>query len=359
MIPFVFPWRTLRRPMLLTAAVLAATLGIAAVAQTTPPGRAPATHPAPTAADKAAAQEQFKKARELFADKKYKESNDANNEALRRDPTLNDAQLLRTVLQDKLGDAAGPAVTPVAGGTAPGKSGLLSPEQVSLVRLLEMKDDDRTVRGKISPADRKDFWDNVYVKEPNVDTSPEARASFLNPNNFVEVAKRIRQSGNMSYIQKISVINDPEPLVQFRGTVHTAVLQNCATAACHAGPNAGDFHIVNNPTSDPVQSLYTNFYVMSMYNARSGGKVIDRDNPEKSLIIQYALPRTQATYPHPNGLELRNKLSGPNDPRYQQITNWIGGLVLPRPNYGITFPVGGAPATPEKPPATAPGARGR
>jgi len=357
--PVAHPWRSRRRLVLLASAILAASVGLAAVAQTTPPGRAPATRPAPTAADKAAAIEHFQKARSLFAEKKYAEANAQNNEALKRDPTLNDAQLLRTVLQDKIGDAGGPAGPAVAGGTntGGGKTGLLTPQQISVIRLLEMKDDDRTVRGEIPRQVRQDFWDNIYVKLPDVDTSPEAHNSFLNPNNFFEIAKQIRQSLNMNYIQSVTVRNDPESLAQFRSAVQTYVLQNCATAACHGGNNAGDFHILNPAPND--QALYTNFYVMSMYNAKTGGKVIDRDNPDKSLIIQFALPRQQAAFPHPNNIEIRNKVTGPSDTRVQQMTAWISGLTLPRPNYGINYPVGGAPPAPEKSPATAPAGRGR
>jgi hypothetical protein len=102
---------------------------------------------------------------------------------------------------------------------------------------------------------------------------------------------------------------------------------------------------------------------MSMYNAKSGGKVIDRDNPERSLFLQYALPRQQATFQHPGDVDLR-KLANSQDPRFLSFVAWVRNLALPRPNYGITFDVGGAVATPPGAPAPSPApatpaARGR
>jgi len=64
-------------------------------------------------------------------------------------------------------------------------------------------------------------------------------------------------------------------------------------------------------------------------------------------------------YVEMSGEPIRNKVTGPSDTRVQQMTAWISGLTLPRPNYGINYPVGGAPPAPEKSPATAPAGRGR
>src|SRR5207249_9648644 len=63
-----------------------------------------------------------------------------------------------------------------------------------------------------------------------------------------------------------------------------------------------------------------------------------------SLIVQFALPRDQAQYPHPEVQGWTNALRSKQDPRFGQFTNWIGrGLRAIEPKYGFEFPLPGTP----------------
>ena len=129
------------------------------------------------------------------------------------------------------------------------------------------------------------------------------------------------------------------------------MLQNCATAECHASTSkqAGNFRLVN-PASTPEQQ-YTNFYILAMYSNRDG-KMIDRDNPEKSLLLQYSLPYANAGTKHPK-IDVR-RISGVNDPRLRAMNDWIKALAFPKPSYGIAYEVAGAAPATTSAPATRP-----
>jgi hypothetical protein len=140
---------------------------------------------------------------------------------------------------------------------------------------------------------------------------------------------------------------------------------------------------------EPAESdaaTYTNFYILQKYTktfqstdsavfGRGDLRVIDRQHPEQSLLLQYGLPGSQAEYPHPDVPGYKPVFHGKADPRFQLIQNWIGKALQPvEPDYGIDFPVPGsgsgaattqaatskpasAPATSPRPPATRPAPR--
>jgi hypothetical protein len=362
-------WSRLTVPAALGLSAIAAAVafgaaparGTARGTATAPAARGAATRPVVTAANRQAANTQFQKALQLYNDGKHADAKTENDKALLLDPTHEDALRLRIVIADRLA-AAGAAGGTAAGGTvasgaAAGKPKVLTNQQISTIRLMEMRSEDRNINGSIPRQVREDFWNTVIVKDSNADLSQAAHNNFLRPDNFLDPALRIRESGNPKFIEGVVVNTDPAALAEFKTNINTYVLQNCATAACHGSEKGGDFRIL---TARDNPSVYTNFYVMTSYNARTGGRVIDRDNPERSLFIQYSIPRQQAAFTHPGEGVAHNKLSGTQDARYQTFVNWVRTLTLPKPNYNISLEVGGAPATPPPatPPATPP-ARGR
>ena len=137
-------------------------------------------------------------------------------------------------------------------------------------------------------------------------------------------------------------------MVPFKNVVHPFVLKNCATSACHGGDKGGDFRLLvpTGGASDPL--IYTNFYIMSMYKGKDGGKMINRDDPDMSLYLQYALPKEVAKFSHPGSITVR-RFGSPTDKQFQQMSDWVRSLTLPRPNYGIVYNGVGATTTPATP----------
>ncbi len=299
-----------------------------------------------SAANRAAAAAELQKAKDLYSQQKYLDAYAETDKALLLDPSLVEAQSLRRVLQAKLeegGDFSAAASANTGGGE---KARVLNAQQISVIRLLETGANDNLIRGSVPRKVLEDFWENEIKKQSNaneVDLTQATHDRFISPNNFEGQARVIRDSGNLKYINQVTVTSDPAALVAFRNLVHPYVLQNCATADCHGGEKAGNFRIVVGGNNPPT--VYTNFYIMSIYVAKNGGgKMIDRDHPEKSLFLQYSLPQAAAGYPHPGTVEVR-KLGSVTDRRFQSMSAWVDSLGLIRPDYGIKFEVPKGTAT--------------
>jgi tetratricopeptide (TPR) repeat protein len=336
----------LRRGAALVCCALAALcVGIAFVAS---PAPTRAAVPAVSDADKKAANAHFDKAKAFYDQKKYAEAQAENDQALKLDPVNVNAVLLQGLLKNALSGAATAATDSGTGG-GPVKIPLLTPAQINVIKVLELGPADTRVVGRIDPKVLEDFWQNIIVKDVTAVSTKAVHDAFVNSANFVGQVRRIRESRDPKYIEQISLTTDPATFVAYRANVQTFVLQNCATAECHSERGQGGNFRLFNPASSSEQQ-YTNFYILLQY-ANADGQMIDRANPDKSLIFQYALPWANASAKHPK-VDVR-KLSGPNDARIRALAVWMNALAFPKPNYLINYAVPGAPP-PASHPTTAP-----
>jgi tetratricopeptide (TPR) repeat protein len=332
-----------RRFAVLLAAYLAAALGVGLSLDM----RAGAQGTQPAGANQAAADAQFQKAKALYDSGRFAEAQVENEKALALDPTHNNALLLRRVLAGKVGSAPIVVSTQSGGGgtVVAARTNVLNAQQISMIRLAEWSANDRNLRGKIDRKVLEEFWQEVVLKDPTANQSPQAHEAFLNPTNFAMQAGIIRQSGDTRFISQIQVSSDPASMLVFKTTVQRYVLDTCATADCHSEKGmAGNFQLIAAPITGPggitpEQQQYTNFYILATYVSKDGGRMIDRENPDHSLFIQYGLPKNVAGAPHPK-VDVPRKL-GPTDPRYRTMIDWVRTLTFPRPNYGIAFELPG------------------
>lgn len=292
-------------------------------------------------ANAAAADAAFGRAKALYDQGKYPEAQAENDKAYQLDPTNGNVLLLKRIIAEKL--AAGPTNGGGNGAAAaPGKMNVLNPQQIDLVKMWELSPDDKALRGTVDRKSLEDFWQNVVAKDPTADTSTQAHDRFMNPSSFPDQVKRIKDSGDSKYMQQVHMTSDPAVMISgatsFK-TVQSYMLQNCATSECHGGDKAGNFRLVmagggaGAPTAE--QQLYTNFYIMAMYS-NADGKMMNRDNPDSSLFLQYSLPKQNAGTPHPK-VDIPRKLGGTTDPRFISMSKWVKTLAFPQPNYGIAY----------------------
>jgi hypothetical protein len=68
--------------------------------------------------------------------------------------------------------------------------------------------------------------------------------------------------------------------------------------------------------------------------------MIDRQSPDQSLFLQYALGK-DATYLHPkkDKYPVKVKISGTDDQRFKDLTAAVSLLKLPAPDYGFKWSV--------------------
>jgi len=149
---------------------------------------------------------------------------------------------------------------------------------------------------------------------------------------------------------KIEVRRDPPALRAFRQIHRTYILAYCATSECHGGTEgAGDLGFWSGRGQNHDRTVYTNFMVLDSYENRDG-QMIDRVNPERSLLLQYGLPSAETSHAHPEVEGYRPRLLNERHPQYRAIHDWIGSLYRPRPEYnlqGWSLPAAGGQAPEE------------
>jgi hypothetical protein len=136
---------------------------------------------------------------------------------------------------------------------------------------------------------------------------------------------------------EIKVHSEPMALNAFRQRLHdTWLLHNCATSGCHGGPDAGALFLHRNSFRDE-RVRYTNFLILDRLVVDPQWPLINYDDPEMSLIIQYALPRHAARLPHPDVPGWKPVFARANERMKRDSIEWIRSMMQPRPEYPVDF----------------------
>jgi len=279
--------------------------------------------------------------------KQYDLATQAATDAQRLDPHNPDiAILLDTISSQQALDAKAVQSLPT---TAPSSAASSGSSQY-----LTIDDVDTIRRCELRPADnvRVQFFNNV--RRRFVATQGNAAAFYAEP--VAQQALDILQSGDPKLMKDVRIASDPTPLLEFRTQVQPRILAGCAAAGCHNSSGAGDFALFTDARE--VLPAYTNLYILEKTGRKveggdtfGGGAVfrpmIDRLRPESSLLLQFGLPRSVASTPHPEVSGYNPMFSGVSDPKYLMILQWITSLTPIAPDYGIKFqiPTGKAAAT--------------
>lgn len=230
---------------------------------------------------------------------------------------------------------------------------LLTEEQINRVRQAELQPADAAGR---SPRIR---FENRVVRR-FVDTQPGLDFRDFNRAGDVQKALYILDNtDDEAILNDVKIVTDPGSLLAFKQRVHQTVIETCATSQCHGGREpVGGFLLYPNGRDDAT--IYTNFVSLSlaeqMVDDPTGGafggdgevmrQMIDRQTPANSLLLQYMLPPTVATWAHPQVEGYEPRFQNPGDNLFQTIGNWIGGVLeRPRPDYDIDFTPPGQPPT--------------
>lgn len=212
----------------------------------------------------------------------------------------------------------------------------LNMEQISVIRLWELPVD-REAMAELSPR--------VRVADEVIEKFIE---QYRNRNDFPlgdESLNRLRSAQGYEQLQlmmdmrarefydDVVILDDPPPMREFRRTVHPAYLWNYFIPRFGLG-QLDDLRLIRRGRATSAENTYTNFLILHNY-ARNGSQMIDRSNPEDSLLLQWGLPRDEARQPAPDVPGWRPFFSGTDDPRFQQFVEWIRSL-YPDPKYGLT-----------------------
>ncbi len=314
------------------------------------------TRPVATTQQQTEAAEHYKKAYELYQHGNLWEAQKENNIALKLDPQFSEALILRDILDRQIPAQSGsagattrPTLPPVAA------SELLNEQQITRIRVYELakselQSNSAEIRGFIPRATLEQFWDRVVVKDPRQkEITREERDRFLRPDRFRSQLELIKEYKAAAFYDQVKMFSDPAALVEFRNKVQPYLLQNCATAKCHGNSDPAVNHGYRIYGANPRpndRETYTNFFILSTKKI-GNEQMLNRDDPEHSLLIQYGLPKKDSLAPHP-GAAIQARLKGQSDPLFIDIVAWTKTLAFPIGDYGITItkPVAAtAPAT--------------
>ena len=285
----------------------------------------------------------------------YDEAIAAAKDAQRLDPHDPDAAiLLDTVASEKALTAKQPAAAKSAAPVAatpttepspvnPGPATYLSDEDIQVIRQAELRSADDV---------RIQFFNDV--RKRFMATSGRLDPATYASESSTEQALDIFESGDASLVKDVKIESDPSVLLEYRERVQSRVLAGCAASGCHGG-GAGGFYLY--PDAEQVTAAYTNFYILRQTSRKMEGgdmfgsgpvtrSMIDRVHVASSLLLQFGLPRSVATIPHPAVAGFKPMFRDETDGSFVLISDWISSMKPMAPEYGIQFTIPmGKPAT--------------
>ena len=225
---------------------------------------------------------------------------------------------------------------------------ILSARDVNLIRVYEI-DFSRPPKLFVSPDSIRSiletYGDSNLIPADSVGRTKLFRADPL------DIVQLLFELKARDLYDQIEVQSEPHALNLFRQRVHDAwLIPNCATSRCHGGLQAGRFFLHRrNSRSERVR--YTNFLILDRWDLGTR-PLLDFDDPTNSLIVQYALPRNEARFPHPEVKGWRPVFTKSNQRLLKDTIGWLERMYQPRPRYPVSFepPVLDAPDEPVEEP---------
>ncbi len=265
-----------------------------------------------------------------------------------RVPALRNIIASRLKLQDTQAAKPEPSPTPTPSATEPtaaadpSLAGLpserISEPDINLIRVFEV---DMQSPNKPRITATRELRDRVLKDYADNDATPKGRtaqARFFSAQGHEVLSLLFKLRAREMY-GEVTVHDDPPALRTFKQNVHSRfVLNYCGTNECHGGKNAGALFLFRaQPASDAT--VYSNFYALHAYSNASG-VMIDRESPQSSLLLNYALPTNLSRVPHPSGAAVpgwKPLLRSLDDPNAQMLVRWVESLYRPEPNYGVQY----------------------
>jgi hypothetical protein len=211
------------------------------------------------------------------------------------------------------------------GHTATLEHRLLNADEINIIRQKEMLLGDPKVQIRFQNEVAKKFL-------ATGDRDAEAFRQ-LSP---VDQATEILDHGDPRLANDVRLLTDPTPLVDFKQKIYPIIASSCASTACHGGNKGGDFGLY---AGEGPAAIYTNFYILQTYTKTINGvqySMMDRNQPGRSLLLQFMLPSNVSDTPHPEVPNFRPRLHSRTDAPYKTIEDWLGKTLNPiAPNYGI------------------------
>jgi hypothetical protein len=259
---------------------------------------------------------------------------------LRIKPGHREAELLLELANEMLdgGDQSGGRAA------EPGRSGdgsrkklrILTDEEVQAIRRAEL-DLDRPERVTVK-FDRNLMRDFMTWARSEGGAGFDRKAFSRLP--IVTRTQVILGEASEQFGDRITIKTDPYRMRTFIREVWPIIGRGCATSGCHGDGAVGRLRL-HGGRSIKTNPVYTNFLILHEYEA-DGERLIDRNDPSRSLLLAYGLSPDAADEPpkHEHPAVIDPIFDSPEDRNYQGVLQWLNSLSIDRPDYGIDLDSG-------------------
>ncbi|MFW5840237.1 MAG: thrombospondin type 3 repeat-containing protein, partial [Planctomycetota bacterium] len=218
-------------------------------------------------------------------------------------------------------------------GTLRGSKDLISLDDIYRIRREELGSKDQNLAIELRNNLAKRYVDSMKGQDDFRNTDFQRKfLSWPSRRQAAYILKHTKPGNAMR--NDIIIRSDPAFMKEFTQTILPVVERNCAQSSCHGGLKApGGLKLFN---ANTTRARYTNFVILDGVRNDKGIPIINRSTPEKSLLVQYLMPRDSAEFPHPTKLP---SLFGRGDRKYREIISWINSLKrFPRrPDYNLEY----------------------
>jgi len=267
------------------------------------------------------------------------------DQALEKNPQFTRAILRRRQVVARLEQlSAGTAdkAPPAASATPANTSFLVSDRDIYWIRLKELKKNDRVrIQYEKNAQGESALRRYIDMMRGGRDYNWDRRGKeerFLKMSRLEQVAEMLDARPNDVELQKdILIETDPQFMLTFRRRVWPLIQNNCARPNCHGGavPRGGFKLFV---TGDEEKVAYTNFVILSGLQLPGNRRLIDRQDTENSLLLQFGLDKKVAKqsmrHPPVGKADIAPIFVSKRSSRYRTVYDWIDGLEGPvAPNY--------------------------
>jgi tetratricopeptide (TPR) repeat protein len=212
---------------------------------------------------------------------------------------------------------------------------LLSDEDINRIRLEELRKGEKVTVQFRNDADRK-FIDMMRGKGDFEDARFEKRFLGFAPWDKAHYMLKHLDRDNVAMKDEIRIKTNPQFMVEFNSRVWPKLRQTCASVQCHGGEKPeGTLRFFPLARNDKVD--YTNFVILVGYR-KDGRRLIDRNNPEESLFLNFGLPPDQARSGYVHQQKITPLFAKRTDDDYKRVLEWIDSLEgPPYPDYRLLW----------------------
>jgi len=209
----------------------------------------------------------------------------------------------------------------------------LTDEQINLIRLWELPADLSELKPRIIiPRETIETVLDEYADREAVPKGRREQNAFRTAPGWEQLPVLFSVRARELY-PTVRVIEDPPVMKTFRSEIAPLYVNGYFTETFGRGAVEG--LTLFGGLGDRVRAAYTDFYILHKYQ-QGNAYMIDRDKPAESLLVQWGLPRDQATYKAPEAPGWRPFFSGRDDPQFTRIVDWIDSLYM-TVDYGISY----------------------